>query len=148
MNYSSFMARTFTKATLQLCQKEGVLKSNFIFFPQEEITFVRACNNNVDVHIQEHWLTWRYIFATKNVTCVIQTHVWMVERAPGQNLEGIGVSARLDIAERTVQVMTTAIPYVTLNGTTITLGDLRIECTFALFTIYLENELLFVFIST
>ena len=72
----------------------------------------------------------------------------MVERAPGQNLEGIGVSARLDIAERTVQVMTTAIPYVTLNGTTITLGDLRIECTFALFTIYLENELLFVFIST
>ena len=48
------MARTFGKATLQLCQKEGVLKSNFIFFPQEEITFVRACNNNVDVHIQEH----------------------------------------------------------------------------------------------
>lgn len=48
----------------------------------------------------------RYISATKNLTCVIQTPVWMVERAPGQHLEGISASARRDMAERTAQVIT------------------------------------------
>ena len=57
-------------------------------------------------YIQEHWLTRRYISVTKNLTCVIQTPVWTVERAPGQHLEGIGVSARRDMAERTAQVNT------------------------------------------
>ena len=45
----------------------------------------------------------------------------MVERVPGQPLEGISVSAHRDIAERTVQVNKTTIPYVTLEGTIRTL---------------------------
>lgn len=72
----------------------------------------------------------------------------MVERVPAQHLEGISVSARRDMAERTVQVIT--------NGDTLrnirrnyneTTGQ-EIENTFALYTICLETKFLFVFIST
>jgi len=51
----------------------------------------------------------------------------MVERAPGQHLEGISVSALPDMAERTAQVITNDHTLHNINGTTMKPGNIKIR---------------------
>lgn len=101
-------------------------KTDLLFFSQKPYQQATSCvtqSRNLQTSpsttfiYKKHWLTWRYISVTKNLTCVTQTPVWMVESVPGRSLEGISVRAHRDMAERTAQVNTTTIPYVKLEGT-------------------------------
>lgn len=70
----------------------------------------------------------------------------MVERAPGQTLEAISVSARRDMAERTAQVITND---NTLRSIKWNYSETRKHRNaFALYTICSENESLLALIST
>lgn len=69
----------------------------------------------------------------------------MVERAPGQHLEGISVSARRDMAERTVQVITNDNTFVALNGTTMKPGNIKI--TFSIYYMFGKSVSLFIYFN-
>lgn len=52
----------------------------------------------------KYWLTERFNFIVKNLTCVTQTPAWTAEHVPGRHLEGIDATAPQDITEWTAQV--------------------------------------------